>query len=189
MVYLSNKEDRYVTKTGEKISSGYDIFIAGSKKQRKQIKKQLERLSKDPNLESLLEILQEIISQQQGSLDDLITQENINIPYYGWSHHPRRIFSSDKELESYLSTNENVIEIDNLGSGSSWRILGAYDPNTDTIYVLKNLNAREKAYVLAHERVHRRRHFSGESQDEYLVDQEASSRVGYDPFNRYRRAA
>ena len=182
MTYSNINELKY--SDGKNITEDYGIFIAGSKKQRKQIKRQLERLSKDPNLESLLEILKQIISEQQDSLEELVA---IDTPYYKPTR--PRVFSSNKELESYLSTNENVIEIDSLGSGLGWKILGAYDPNTDTIYVLKHLSAREKSYVLAHERVHRRRHYSGESQDEYMVDQEARSRIGYDPFNRYRQAA
>lgn len=182
MTYLNITESTYLDR--KKTPENYGIFIAGTKKQRKQIKKQLGQLSKNPNLESLLEILQQLISEQESSLESLI---DIPIPYY--RPIKPRAFSSNRELESYLSTHENIIEIDSLGSGLGWKILGAYDPNTDTIYVLKHLSAREKSYVLEHERVHRRRHYSGEAQDEYLVDQEARSRVGYDPFNRYRTAA
>ena len=181
MTYSNINEPKY---SDRKNSIGdYGIFIAGSKKQRKQVKKQLERLSKNQDLESLLEIVQELLSEQP-SLESLI---DIPIPYY--RPIKPRAFSSEKELDSYLSTTENVIEIDSLGSGAGWKILGAYDPDTDTIYVLRHLSAREKSYVLAHERAHRRRHYSGESQDEYIVDQEARSRIGYDPFNRYKTAA
>ena len=181
MTYSNTNELKYSDR--KNIIEDYGIFIAGSKKQRKQVKKQLERLSKSPDLESLLKILQELISEQP-SLESLI---DIQIPYY--RPIKPRVFSSGKELESYLSTNENIVEIDSLGSGAGWKILGAYDPDTDTIYVLRHLSAREKSYVLAHERAHRRRHYSGESQDEYIVDQEARSRIGYDPFNRYKTAA
>ena len=193
MSYISFKGKKYDTETKKEVSTEIDVYIAGSKKNRKNINKQLQRLSKDPNLESLLEILRELLNEKEAqNLEDLIHNQNIFIPYYG-STPPRRIFSSSQDSESYLSTTERILEVDALGGGNGWRVLGAYDPNTDTIYVLSSLSARDKAFVLAHEKAHRRRHYAGESQSEYQVDMEAASKVGYNSFpNRhigYRQAA
>ena len=92
---------------------------------------------------------------------------------------------SSGELNEFLGKTERLIEVDYLPEFADGRVLGMYDPNNDTIYVLKNLRPDVKKFVMAHERAHRRRHFVGESQDEYMVDLEAMAEVGYDPLKRF----
>ena len=78
------------------------------------------------------------------------------------------------------------LEVDYLGGGQGWQILWMYYPGTDTVYVLKNLPPHIKQWVYAHERAHRRRHYTGESQNEASVDMEATATLGYNPLpNRY----
>ncbi len=87
------------------------------------------------------------------------------------------IKKDSKTIEDYISsTNEDVTqEVDYLGPN----ILGMYDPVNDKVYVLKGLDPYLKEWVKAHEYAHRRRAYTGESQDERLVDAEASATVGY----------
>ena len=103
-------------------------------------------------------------------------------------------FETKEELSDFLKRTERVIEVDYLHESFMGRVLGMFDPNSDTIYVLRNIPAHVKRFVLAHERAHRRRRAIGESQNEYLVDLEAAAEVGFDPLQRfnftgYRRAA
>ena len=134
-------------------------------------------------------LLEELIEQVSSELEQKI------IPLYGGSSYrykPR--FETKKDLETFLRRTERVIEVDYLYEGHNGRVLGMYDGATDTIFILKNLNPEVKKFVKAHERAHRRRRFTGDPQDEYLVDLEARAEVGFDPLQRFsgygmRRAA
>jgi len=67
-------------------------------------------------------------------------------------------------------------------------ILGMYDPSTDTVYIKSGMDSLITAWVKEHEYAHRRRAHTGESQDEQLVDYEASAIIGFNPFgNRFYR--
>ncbi len=87
------------------------------------------------------------------------------------------IKNDSKTIEDYVSsTNEEVTEErEDLGPN----VLGMYDPVKDKVYILKGLDPYLKEWVKAHEYAHRRRAYTGESQDERLVDAEASANVGY----------
>jgi Zn-dependent peptidase ImmA (M78 family) len=77
-----------------------------------------------------------------------------------------------------------TVEVDSLPGDDHAQVLGMYDPNTDTVYILKSLSPYVKRFVLEHEYVHRERHFKGQSQDEAIVDREAELRLGYNPLPR-----
>lgn len=98
-----------------------------------------------------------------------------------------------QSLDDYLDKTENVIEVDYLGASQDSITLGMYDPVSDTIYVLRSLDPEKKLYVLRHEQEHRRRAYTGESQQEELVDKAVMSKYGYPhlPVQNagYRRAA
>ena len=95
-------------------------------------------------------------------------------------------------IDDYVKKSHEQVtkEVDDLPADEFSAVLGMYDPNTDTVYVLSGLAPHVKKFVLEHEYVHRERHFKGLSQDEASVDSEAQSRLGYNPIPRtYRDAA
>lgn len=188
MGYLKYKEKLYDPETGEEIYLDYAITISGLNQEQIRIFRETFRKNNKLNqsfIELINKTLEELGLQRSKSLEDIILQrKNRVIPDYTG---PR-----DKEnLESYLESNPREMEVDYIGGGNGWEIRGLYDPSTDTVYILKNQPSHEKRWVYAHERAHRRRHYTGESQNEALVDQEATAQLGYNPFpNRhYGRAA
>lgn len=140
----------------------------------------LEKILRDLNPDTILSDLENILRNTRGSntVNDYIPSRSPILTY-----RPR--FGSDLELNSHLEKTQNIIEVDYLWEGNGGRVLGMYDLLSDTIYVLRGLSPSIKRFVLAHEKAHRRRHFTGESQNERLVDLEAKAEVGYDPLQRF----
>ena len=94
---------------------------------------------------------------------------------------------SDKDIERFLeeTTDSVVEEVDFIGAGPGWQILGMYLPGSDRVLIYRGLDPGTKTQVLAHELEHRRRAYFGESQDEHMVDVAAAYSTG---FRMYRRA-
>lgn len=141
---------------------------------KKDDKLEILKIQKTSEIKSLLETIIEKTAkkkQPESTIDRLVKD------YWTQQRY------DNKTIDDYLqATNNKVInEVPDLGPG----ILGMYDSATDTVYVLSNLSAHEKAWVIEHELEHRYRHFHGMSQDEAEVDRAASTKLGYDPFNRF----
>ena len=193
---MTYKGKVYYQETGEKINIDYYITTTGLTKKQKQVFNDILTRNFNPvDLKrSLIDLINEILEEldipqiSRKSLENII---KIHKSAGTNTYYPRRNISNRESLETFLESSKNEIEVDYLGGGNDWKILGMYDPSTDTVYVLRNLPSHIKTWVYAHERAHRRRHYSGESQNETLVDQEASATVSYNPFpNRhYGRAA
>ena len=191
MPYLRYKGKAYSPETGEEITLDYYITGTGLTKEQKDVFNEI--LRRNFNLSgfnrSLIDLVNEVLEGfdvpqiSKKSLENII---RIHKPAGTNAYYPRKNISDKWDLETFLESSKNEFEVDYLGGGNDWKILGMYDPSTDTVYVLRNLPSHIKTWVYAHERAHRRRHYSGESQNEVLVDQEATSSVGYNPFpNRH----
>jgi len=73
-------------------------------------------------------------------------------------------------------------EVEYLGPG----VLGMYVPSTDSIYIVRGLDSATHNYVLAHEREHQRRAYTGETQAEEAVDGATVRNIGYSIGRPYR---
>lgn len=148
-----------------------DKFIQGIK-----VVKEVEK--------SIIKTLDDLVANTKNQRKDVWTQNEST--YQRSLLEDYYINNNKKSLDTYLSNTQNSVEqeVDYLGEG----ILGMYDTRTDTVYILKSLSEDVKNFVRAHEHAHRRRAYSGESQNEAAVDKEAEMKVGYNPFG-YRNVA
>jgi hypothetical protein len=131
---------------------------------------------------------QKIVHQQLRKDDILSDLENIIISDNSRPAKNLMIYSSITGIEQTVrDTNESrTIFKEYLGQN----ILGMYDPSKDIVYIKSGLDPLITAWVKEHEYAHRRRAHTGETQDEELVDNEASARLGFNPFgNRFYRNA
>jgi len=186
MGYIKYRGKAYDTENEKGINIDYYITIEGLNKEQTCVLFNLvkEKFNLDRKNHSLIQLVNLILEElgsalvNEKSLEGIVQrQERKNPGYY------RNRFDNGRgDLEEVLGTSVKEMEVDYLGGGNGWRILGIYDSSTDTVYVLRNLPSDVKRWVYAHERAHRRRHYSGESQNETLVDMEATANVGYNPF-------
>ena len=161
--YLDNHVNTYLKEKEEDVE------------EKKETSFYMGRFDKEGKLERIVRVtpsgLEAVISKhfKPKTGKDLIT----HIKYYDK-------YFKDRKKEAYLQPeNSEVIEVDYLGGGDGWQILGMYVPSEDKAYVLRHLDPKTKEYVKAHELSHRRRQYSGETQNERSVDAETEHKVGY----------
>lgn len=133
----------------------------------------------------------EMTRVERGSLENILEDIEKQIPKKSPPQNSKElarrasdyIKNDSKSIEDYVaSTNEDVtVEVPYIAPN----VLGTYDPVNDQVRIVQGLSPHLKEWVKAHEWAHRRRAYTGESQDERLVDAEASALVGYDPVNRW----
>ncbi len=106
--------------------------------------------------------------RQKANLPDLFK----NIPYHLFFDSPELKPRSSESNILYVSQ-ENLDRITShnskIGQG---QVLGAYDPDTDTIYILNTLRGYQHDKTLKHEQNHRKYPFASEQQIEMITSSE-----------------
>lgn len=126
-------------------------------------------------------VLYKGLFNKEGKLEKIVLAEEPKIV-----RRTKNIYSFNyQNKQKRVSDNEDVTsEVEFIAGGEGWQVLGMYIPSEDKVYILKGLDPWVKEYVKQHEWEHRRRAYSGESQDERLVDMAAEKKLGYS-MNRY----
>ena len=131
-----------------------------------------------------LESLVKRDQRRENSLEGRINTEMIDLPIqesYKDSEYKTKVIEFYPRVVDQKSGAEvRYVQSSHLPQIPGGKVLGMYNPSTNTIYIDDSLPAYIKEWVYYHEQYHAL-HGAGEQQ----ADNYATSVVGYNPFNRF----